>query len=41
MKYEKPEIVLVEDAVEAVRTVAKMGQHFDTQPSSAAYSIDE
>jgi hypothetical protein len=41
MKYEKPEIILVEDAAEAVQTVAKMGQHFDTQPSSSAYSIDE
>lgn len=41
MKYEKPQIVTIEDAVKAVQTVAKMGQHFDIQPSNAAYTADE
>jgi len=41
MKYEKPEIVAIHDAAEAVQDFAKMGQQFDTQPSNGAYSADE
>jgi hypothetical protein len=41
MKYEKPEITMTEQAVQAIQTVTKMGQHFDTQPSNAAYRSDE
>jgi|SRR6185295_2834524 len=38
MKYEKPEITAIHDAVETVQGFAKMGQHFDTRPSNGAYS---
>jgi hypothetical protein len=41
MKYEKPEIVTIDDALKAVQNVAKMGDHFDTRPSNAAYTADE
>jgi hypothetical protein len=41
MKYEKPEITVIENAVEAIQSVAKMGESFDTQPSNAAYRSDE
>jgi hypothetical protein len=41
MKYEKPEITVMEQAVQAIQSVAKMGEHFDTQPSNAAYRSDE
>ena len=41
MKYEKPEITAIRDAVEAVQGFAKMGEQFDTQPSNGAYSADE
>jgi hypothetical protein len=41
MKYEKPEITVTEQAVQAIQAVTKMGQHFDTQPSNAAYRSDE
>jgi hypothetical protein len=41
MKYEKPEITTIHNAAEAVHGLAKMGEHFDTRPSSGAYSADE
>ena len=41
MKYEKPEINAIHDAVEAVQGFAKMGEQFDTRPSNGAYSADE
>jgi hypothetical protein len=41
MKYEKPEITVTEEAVQAIQSGAKMGEHFDTQPSNAAYRSDE
>ena len=41
MKYEKPEITAIHDAVEAVQDFAKMGQYFDIQPSNSAYRANE
>jgi hypothetical protein len=41
MKYEKPEIVVMEQAIQAIQSVTKMGENFDTQPSNAAYRSDE
>jgi hypothetical protein len=41
MKYEKPEIVAVEPAIEVVQNSTKMGLNFDTKPSNAAYTSDE
>jgi hypothetical protein len=41
MKYEKPQIVVVEDAVQTVQASVKMGEQFDTKPSNAAYRSDE
>jgi hypothetical protein len=41
MKYEKPEIVAVETAIESVQCSTKMGLNFDTKPSTAACTSDE
>ena len=41
MKYEKPEIQLLESAVHAIQASVKMGPDFDTHPSDATYKSDE
>ena len=41
MKYEKPEILLLEPALRAIQNSVKMGPDFDTQPSDATYKSDE
>lgn len=41
MKYEKPEVVVIEDAVRAIQASTKMGEQFDTRPSNGAYRCDE
>jgi len=41
MNYEKPKIIAIANAVQAVQSAAKMGEHFDTQPSNAAYTSEE
>lgn len=41
MKYEKPQILPAESAVEAIQSSVKMGPDFDTQPSDATYKCDE
>lgn len=43
MKYEKPEIALIEAACPAIQGTGKFGMTYekDTQPSIAAYEADE
>jgi hypothetical protein len=41
MKYEKPEIFVMETAVCAIQNSVKMGPDFDAHPSDAAYKSDE
>lgn len=41
MKYEKPEITVVSEAITAIQTTLKSGPDIDTQPSDAAYRCDE
>jgi hypothetical protein len=41
MKYEKPEVVVFEQAIHAVQNTRKSGPSIDVQPSAAAYESDE
>jgi hypothetical protein len=41
MKYEKPEITVLDEAITAIQNTVKSGPDIDTQPSDAAYRSDE
>ncbi len=41
MKYEKPEVVILDQAILAVQSVHKSGPSIDVLPSAAAYESDE
>jgi hypothetical protein len=41
MKYEKPEIVDLASAIEAVQFIGKDGVSTDSEPSDPAYQSDE
>jgi hypothetical protein len=41
MKYEKPEVVVLDDAIQAVQSTTKHGPNIDVLPSAAAYQSDE
>ena len=41
MKYEKPEIALLDQAITASQSTLKSGPEIDTKPSDAAYRSDE
>lgn len=41
MKYEKPEIAVMDEAIKAIQSALKSGPDIDTQPSDAAYRCDE
>jgi hypothetical protein len=41
MKYEKPEVVILTSALEAVKSTAKGTGGHDILPSNAAYEADE
>lgn len=41
MKYEKPEINVVSEAITAIQNTIKSGPDTDTHPSDAAYRSDE
>jgi hypothetical protein len=41
MKYEKPEIALLDQAITAIQNTLKSGPDIDTRPSDAAYRSDE
>jgi hypothetical protein len=41
MKYEKPEVVVLDEAIHAVQNTLKHGPSIDVLPSAAAYESDE
>jgi len=41
MKYEKPEVVVLNQAILAVQSTLKSGPSIDVHPSAAAYESDE
>jgi hypothetical protein len=41
MKYEKPEVVVLDDAIRAVQATQKGQPSIDVLPSAAAYQSDE
>lgn len=41
MKYEKPEVVELDDAIRAVQATSKGHPNIDVLPSAAAYQSDE
>jgi hypothetical protein len=41
MKYEKPEVVVLDDAIQAVQSTPKGQGSVDIQPSAGAYRSDE
>ena len=41
MKYEKPEVTVLEQAITAIQNTVKSGPDIDTQPSVAAPAPDE
>ena len=41
MKYEKPEVVVLDEAINAIQNTAKRGPDVDIRPSDAAYRSDE
>ena len=41
MKYEKPEVVELACAIQAVQNITKNGPIFDTEPTDVAYETDE
>jgi hypothetical protein len=41
MKYEKPEVTVLDQAITAIQNTVKSGPDIDTRPSDAAYRSDE